>query len=127
MMLLFQRYLELFPDVWRDRIMAHCDLAARLGVVFYMSMDVGDVSIPADKVETAIAEALTKLGKDGGGQSMSPIKLDGGPSATLRSSGETTRAGTLSATIKAGSETAHLDPVLVAHRAAGRGLTTAWP
>jgi hypothetical protein len=110
MKLMVARYLELFPENWRDRILSHCDLAEKLGTTSVMALDVGEVSIPASEIEGAIAGAANKVTPD------DPVSVElslaDGKKATLTVRRETT--GHLSAEIAAEEEKAHLDPFLVA-------------
>lgn len=110
MKLVVARYLELFPDNWRDRILSHCDLAEKLGTTSVMALDVGEVSIPASEIEVAIAGAANKATPN------SPVSVElslaEGSKAMLIVRREAT--GYLSAEISAGEDKAHLDPFLVA-------------
>lgn len=110
MKLVAGRYLELFPDKWRDRIMSHCDLAEKLGATSVMALDVGEVSIPASDIEAAIADAASKVTPDC--PISVAISLQDGQMATLTVRREVT--GHLSAEIAAGEVKAHLDAFLIA-------------
>ena len=99
MTLMFRRYLEFFPDVWRDRILAHCDLASKLGIVFFMSLDVGDVGIPADKIEAAIGEAVAMMATAAASADVT-VTLEDGKHVALKLRRES--SGVLSADIKVG-------------------------
>lgn len=110
MKLVVARYLELFPDNWRDRILSHCELAEKLGTTSVMALDVGEVSVPASEIEGAIAGAANKVTPD------NPVSVElslaDGKKATLTVRREAT--GLLSAEISAGEDQAHLDALLVA-------------
>lgn len=104
------RYLDLFPDKWRDRILSHCDLAGKIGATAFMALGIGEISIPATAIEEALADAGSKATPD------CPVSValppQDGMKATLTVRRETT--GHLSAAITAGEEEAHLDAFLVA-------------
>lgn len=110
MKLVIGRYLELFPDKWRDRILSHCDLAEKLGAASVMVLNIGEVSIPASDIETAISDAASKVTPD----CPVPVELSlgDGEKATLTVRRETT--GHLLAEIAVGEESAHLNAFLVA-------------
>lgn len=110
MKLVVGRYLELFSDKWRDRILAHCDLAAKIGATPIMALDFGEVSVPASAIEEALAGATSEVTPER--PASFEIPLDDGHKATLTVRREAT--GHLSADIEADDETAHLDTFLVA-------------
>lgn len=110
MAIVFRRYLELFPPKWREAVMSHFDLEAKLGVTWRMTLNVGGVDIPAETIQGAITEALPAITDD------HPVdvsmSLDSGGTATLTL--RRLRSQMLEAEVTVGEDKARLEPILVA-------------
>jgi hypothetical protein len=106
----YRRFLDLFPAPWRERIFSHCDLAAKMGIVSVLTVEVGGVDIAAEDITAAIADAARALFD--ATPSVVPLALPDGEQGQLTLSRPD--GAMIEAELTVGGVTAHLDPAVVA-------------